>query len=391
MSPDAGSLADNASTAKKLRVLGIAGAAIAVVVVAAGVISRSANAKRVSEWTDEQALPAVAIVTPGSGGSVGALDLPGRLEATSRAPLYARVSGYLKKWNVDIGAHVKAGQLLAEIEAPDVEQQLLQAQADLATAEANAALARSTAERWQSMRETDSVSKQDADEKAGDFAAKQAIVNAQRANVERLRTMHGFTRIVAPFDGVVTARDTDVGALINAGGSGQELFVVSDIHRLRVYVNVPQVFAGNLARGPKATLSVPEHAGRKYPAVVEASSGAVDVATGTTLMQLSVDNAAGELMPGGYANVSFELGHDASLLRVPASALIFDKSGLHVATLDAQNKVVLKAVTIARDHGATIDIATGLDPHDRVIETPPDDVATGNAVRVVNTAAANGT
>jgi RND family efflux transporter MFP subunit len=386
MSPDVGSLAHNASTAKRLRVWGIAAAAVAVVVVGAGVVSRSASANRVREWTDEQSLPAVAIVRPASGGSVSSLDLPGRLEATSRAPLYARVSGYLKKWNVDIGARVKAGQLLAEIEAPDVEQQLLQAKADLATAEANAALAKSTAERWQSMRETDSVSKQDADEKAGDFAAKQAIVNAQRANVERLRTMQGFTRIVAPFDGVVTARDTDVGALINAGGGGQELFVVSDTRRLRVYVNVPQVFAGNLTHGTKATLSVPEHAGKKYGAVVEASSGAVDVATGTTLLQLSVDNAAGELMPGGYANVSFELGHDASLLRVPASALIFDKSGLHVATLDAQNKVVLKAVTIARDHGATIDIATGLDSRDRVIETPPDDIATGNAVRVVNTA-----
>ena len=369
---------------------GIAGAAIVVVAVTAGILSRSASANKVREWTDEQALPVVAVVAPGSGGEVSALDLPGRLEATSRAPLYARVSGYLKKWNVDIGARVKAGQLLAEIEAPDVEQQLLQAEADLATAEANASLASSTAARWQSMRETDSVSKQDAEEKIGDLAAKQAVVKAQRANVERLRTMRGFTRIVAPFDGVVTARETDIGALINAGGTGQELFVVSDIRRLRVYVNVPQVFASNLAQGSKATLSVPEHAGRKYGAVVEAASGAVDVATGTTLIQLSVDNAAGELMPGGYANVSFDLAHDASLLRVPASALIFDQSGLRVATLDPQNKVVLKTVTIARDHGATIDIATGLDARDRVIETPPDGIADGNAVRVVDTAAAAG-
>jgi len=328
-------------------------------------------------------------VTPGSAGTASVLDLPGRLEATSRAPLYARVSGYLKKWNVDIGAHVRAGQLLAEIEAPDVEQQFLQAQADLATAEANASLARSTAERWQSMRETDSVSKQDADEKAGDYAPKQAIVDAQRANVERLRTMRGFTRIVAPFDGVVTARETDIGALINAGagGNGQELFVVSDTRRLRVYVNVPQVFAGNLTHGMKASLSVPERAGKKYEGVVEAASGAVDAATGTTLIQLSVDNAAGELMPGGYASVSFQLAHDASLLRVPASALIFDKGGLSVATLDPQNKVVLKTVTIARDHGATIDVATGLDAGDRIIETPPDGIATGNPVRVVGPAA----
>jgi RND family efflux transporter MFP subunit len=212
------------------------------------------------------------------------------------------------------------------------------------------------------------------------------VVKAQRANVERLRTMHEFTRIVAPFDGVVTARDTDVGALINAGGTGQELFVVSDIRRLRVYVSVPQAFAGNLAQGTKAIISVPEHAGKAYAAVVEAASGAVDAATGTTLIQLSVDNAAGELLPGGYASVKFQLAHDASLLRVPASALIFDRNGLYVATLDAQNRVVLKTVTIARDDGATIEIATGLDVRDRVIETPPDGVAAGNVVRVVDTA-----
>jgi RND family efflux transporter MFP subunit len=195
--------------------------------------------------------------------------------------------------------------------------------------------------------------------------------------------MKGFTRIVAPFDGVVTARETDVGALINAGGSGQELFVVSDTRRLRVYVSVPQAFAGNLVQGTKAAITVPEHAGKSYAATVEAASGAVDVATGTTLFQLSVDNAAGELMPGGYANVTFELAHDASVLRLPASALIFDRDGLYVATLDPRNRVVLKTVTIARDRGATIDIATGLDLRDRVIESPPDGIAAGNEVRVV--------
>ncbi len=255
-----------------------------------------------------------------------------------------------------------------------------------ATAEANASLASSTAARWQSMLATDSVSKQDVDEKAGDLAAKQAVVKAQRANVERLRTLRGFTRIVAPFDGVVTARRTDIGALINAGGSGQELFVVSDIRRLRLYVNVPQVFAGALKQGTKASLTVPEHAARKYEGVVEAASGAVDVATGTTLIQLWVDNAAGELMPGGYATVSFDLPHDASVLRVPASALIFDQSGLRVATLDEQNKVVMKPVTIARDQGATVDIATGLAANDRVIESPPDGISSGAEVRVVETA-----
>ena len=383
MSPDAGMRPDATTKSRRLPIAGIAAVAIVIAVVAIGIVSRAVSSSRVRDWTDEQSVPTVAVVLPSGAGAASALDLPGRLEATARAPLYARVSGYLKGWKVDIGARVKAGQLLAEIEAPDVEQQLLQAQADLATAQANAGLAGSTAARWQSMRDTDSVSKQEADEKAGDFAAKQAIVNAQRANVERLRTMQGFTRIVAPFDGVVTARETDVGALINAGGGGQELFVVSDTRRLRVYVSVPQAFAASLTQGTKAAISVPEHAGKSYTAVVEAASGAVDVATGTTLLQLSVDNAAGELMPGGYTNVTFELAHDASVLRLPASALIFDRDGLYVATLDARNRVVLKTVTIARDHGATVDIATGLDARDRVIESPPDGIAEGNEVRVV--------
>jgi len=371
----------------RLKLIGIVSGVAVVGLVVAGITSRAVSSNNVRDWTEQQAMPAVSVISPSGEGEAATMELPGRLEATSRAPLYARVSGYLKDWKVDIGAPVKAGQLLAEIEAPDVEQQLLQAQADLATAEANAALATSTSKRWQSMLGTDAVSKQEVEEKNGDLAAKQAIVNAQRANVERLKTMKGFTRIVAPFDGVVTARDTDVGALINAGGSGQQLFVVSDIHRLRVYVNVPQVFASNLASGTKASISVPEHSGKAYAATVEAASGAVNVATGTTLIQLSVDNASGELLPGGYANVDFELAHDATRLRIPSSALMFDQKGLYVATIDRDSRVILKPVTIARDHGATIEIANGLEATDRVIETPPDGIAAGNTVRVVDAAA----
>jgi RND family efflux transporter MFP subunit len=371
---------------KRLRLAGIVAAVVVIAIVIAGIASRAVSSNNVSEWTAEQALPSVSVIKPNGEGKASTLDLPGRLEASSRAPLYARVSGYLKDWKVDIGTPVKAGQLLAEIEAPDVDQQLLQAQADLATAEANAALAASTSKRWQSMLGTDAVSKQEVEEKSGDLAAKQAIVNAQRANVERLKTMKGFTRIVAPFDGIVTSRDTDVGALISAGGGGQQLFVVSDMKRLRVYVNVPQVFASNLPAVTKASISVPEHAGKTYTATVESASGAVNVATGTTLIQLSVDNAAGELLPGGYASVNFQLAHDTSVLSIPASALIFDQKGLSVATIDKDNKVVLKRVTVARDHGATIEIATGLDADDRIIETPPDGIADGSSVRVVDAA-----
>lgn len=370
-----------------LRRAGIVTAIIAVVIVVSGIGIRAADNHQLREWTDEQAVPTVAVATPTSEGAAARLELPGRLEALSRAPLHARVSGYLKSWTVDIGAPVKAGQLLAEIEAPDIEQQLLQAQADLASAEANAALASSTAKRWQSMLGRDSVSKQEVEEKAGDLAAKEALVKAERANVERLRTMKGFTRIVAPFDGVVTARNTDIGELISAGGSaGRELFVVSDTRRLRVYVNVPQVYASQLNTGGKATISVPDQPGKEYAATVESSARAVNVATGTTLMQLSVDNKAGELLPGGYANVSFELSAGAATLRIPASALIFDQSGLRVATVGADNQVVMKPITIARDRGAFIEVATGIDASDRVITTPPDGLIAGSAVRVLEPA-----
>jgi RND family efflux transporter MFP subunit len=377
-----------AATPRGLRVAGVVAAALIAVAVIGGIVSRNVGASRVRQWTEEQAVPTVAVVKPSGDETPVVLDLPGRLEALSRAPIYARVSGYLKSWKADIGAHVKAGDLLAEIEAPDVDEQLRQAEADLATAEANATLARSTAERWRMMLKSNAVSQQQVDEKVGDLTAKEATVKSQRANVDRLRTQHEFERIVAPFDGTVTARDTDVGALINAGSAaGQQLFVVSDTRRLRVYVNVPQVFAANLPRGTQAKISVPEREGTSYAAVVEAASGAVDVATGTTLLQLSVDNATGELLPGGYANVQFQLPREASRLQVPASALIFDRNGLYVATLDEQDRVVLKNVTIARDNGGTVEIATGLDPADRVIETPPDGIVAGSVVRVVAAAA----
>lgn len=362
---------------------GIVIAVIVIVVVASGLGIRAADHRELREWTDEQAIPTVAVVTPTNEVAAARLELPGRLEALSRAPLHARVSGYLKTWKVDIGTPVKAGQLLAEIEAPDIEQQLLQAEADLASAEATEALAASTAKRWESMLGR-AVSKQEVEEKAGDLATKRALVNAERANVERLRTMQGFTRIVAPFDGVVTARNTDIGELITAGGgAGQELFVVSDTRRLRVYVNVPQVYASQLNTNAKAAISVPDQSGKQYTATVEASARAVNVATGTTLLQLSVDNAAGELLPGSYASVSFELAGGTQALRVPASALIFDQSGLRVATVGTDDRVVMKSITIARDHGAFIEVATGIESNDRVIDTPPDGLVAGSSVRVL--------
>jgi RND family efflux transporter MFP subunit len=378
---------DTTAPRRGLKLTGIAVAVIAALVVAVGIGTRASGNARLKEWTQAQAVPSVSVVTPGLPGDAQALQLPGRIEAYARAPIHARVSGYLKSWKVDIGAKVKAGQLLAEIEAPDVQQQLLQAKADLASAEANAALAGTTAKRWQSMLGSDSVSQQEVDEKNGDLQAKRAMVNAARANVERLQANENFTRIVAPFDGVVTARDTDVGALINGSGAGAELFVISDTSRLRIYVNVPQSYATSIGADSAATIDVPERAGKRYAAKVEAFSQSVNAATGTTLVQLSVDNADGELMPGGYATVSFSLAQDTAALRIPSSALIFDQGGLRVATVSA-DKVAFKPVTIARDLGKTVEIATGLTAQDRVIETPPDGVAEGDAVHVVDTAAA---
>jgi RND family efflux transporter MFP subunit len=377
---------DPAAAALSRRTLHIAGTAIAViavVVVIAGVAMRTSDAARLRERADAQAVPTVVVIAPGNAGAAATLDLPGRLEAYSRAPIYARVSGYLKSWKVDIGAPVKAGQLLAEIEAPDLDQQLLQARADLASIQANAALAGTTAKRWQSMLGSDSVSRQEAEEKAGDFATKQSMVNAAQANVDRFVAMKSFTRIVAPFNGVVTARSTDVGALINAGGgAGQELFVVSDTKTLRVYVSVPQNYVSLIKRGTKARMSVPEHPGKSYTATVESLAQAVNTASGGMLVQLAVDNGNAELLPGGFANVSLDLPRDAGALNIPPSALIFDKSGLRVATVGADSKVMLKTVTVARDFGKFIELASGLAADDRVIESPPEGVTNGDLVRV---------
>ena len=366
-----------------LRIAALAGVAIAVLVVGGGIASRAANSKRLSQWTAANAQPVVTVTQPQPANGAAVLALPGRLEAYSRAPIYARVPGYLKSWKVDIGASVQAGQLLAEIEAPDLDQQLSQALADLLTARANAALASTTAKRWQDLVKSDAVSLQDVDMKNGDLAAKTAIVKATKANVDRLEVMEGFKRITAPFDGIVTARATDVGALINAGsGKGLELFVISDTHKLRLYVSVPQNYAAQITAGTRAQMTVPERPGRTFAATVETTSQSVDPSSGSTLVELAVDNASGELVPGAFANVRFDLPLTSASLSVPASALIFDSRGARVATLGADNRVVLEPVTIARDLGTVIEISSGLAATDRVIDSPPDGIGKGDQVRI---------
>jgi len=380
---------------RRLVVIGVVGIAIAVIVVAAGVTLRAVDARNLKTWTNAQIIPTVNVIHPVSAANGPTLDLPSHLEAYSRAPIFARVSGYLKSWNVDIGAPVKAGQLLAVIESPELDQQLLQARADLLSAQANASLAGTTAKRWQALLGTDSVAQQEVDERTGDYTAKKAAVAAAQANVDRLLATKGFERILAPFDGVVTARDTDVGALINAGsgGVGQELFTVSDVKQLRVYVQVPQSYAPDVRSGTTATLSVPEYPGQHFAARVIASADSVNASSGTTLVQLLVDNADGKLLPGGFASLQFKLPVQANAVRVPASALVFDARGLTVATLGANSQVVFKKVTINRDFGDSVEIGSGLVATDRVIDTPPDGLVDGDRVQVASAdkkVAANG-
>ncbi len=367
-----------------LRKAGIIFVILVVGVVAYGLVSRAAQNSRLRDLTEAQALPNVAVENPSGAVNHAGLDLPGRLQAFTEAPIYARVPGYLKDWKHDIGAKVKAGELLAEIDTPDLDQQLRQARADLSVAEANAHLAEITAKRWQALAGTDAVAKQDVDQRTFTYNANLAQVKSAQANVDRLVAEAGFKRLIAPFDGIVTARETDVGALINAGATGgAELFVVSETGKLRVYVNVPQNSVPLVPPGTRATIQVPERPGKTYTGVVEASAQSVSPSTGTTLMQIIVDNKAGEMMPGDYAGIHLDIATTAKVLSVSSSALIFNAKGLSIATVGADNRVVVKPVSVERDLGAVVEIASGLKDDDRVIQNPPDGVATGDRVNVV--------
>ena len=380
MSPDS---AKPILSRRGLRITGLTIAVAAAALVIFGIATRKIADARLSEWTDKQAIPVVAVEKPGTESRTTSIDLPGRLEAYSQAQIYARVSGYIKEWKADIGMPVKAGQLLAEIDAPDLDQQIMQSEANVASAQANATLSKATLERGQSLMQTGSVSKQDLDQRTADASNKAGLARASQADLERMRVLEKYKRITAPFDGLVTARATDVGSLINAGSSGgPALFVVSDTTKLRAFVNVPQSYVPSIKIGTVAALAVPEYPGRTFPATVEASARSVDAASGTTRMQLVVDNAVGALMTGAFVNVRLDLPQENKAINIPVSALIFDKSGLRVATVGPENRVVLKVVTVSRDLGKEIEIGSGLSAADRVIVTPPDGVAAGDVVRV---------
>lgn len=371
---------------RKLGIFGALALVGALTVVVSGIRAREDSEAKLREWTDDQAIPSVAVIYAEPGALTATIDLPGRLEAYYRAPIFARVNGYLKSWSADIGARVKTGGVIAEIDAPDLDQQLLQARADLANQQASAKLSEVTLARRKTLIASNFVSAQEIDERTADLSNKNAAVNASQANVERLEALAGYKKITAPFEGIVTARNTDVGALINAGGgSGPPMFVISDIRKLRVYVNVPQNYVPSVKIGTKATIAVPEYPTRTFEATMEASAQSVDVNSGTTQMQLALDNPAGELMPGGFANVRLALQRDGVPMHIPSSALVFNQKGLRVATVTADNRILFKSVTIARDLGRDIELSGGVTLEDRIVNSPPDGIVDGDQVRVVNT------
>ena len=361
-------------------------AVVALIAIAWSVHAQHRSAAALSRQTEADEVLAVATARPQPNGSATELVLPGNLQANYEAPIYARTSVYLRRWYVDIGAKVHKGQLLGDIEAPEVDQQLHQAEADLSVAQANQKIADLTADRWRRLRATDSVSRQEADQKVSAAQASDAQVQAARANVSRLRELSGFERVVAPYDGVITARNTDIGQLINAGsGSGAALFRIADMSRLRLYVQVPQEDAADMKPGLKAKLHLPDRPGVAYDASVAATAHAIDPATRTLMVELLVDNTKGELLPGAYAEVHFQLppsdaGHSFLL---PANVLLFRGDGLHVATADAQGHVALKPVIVGRDYGGKVEIVSGLSGSDHVILSPPDSLVNGTVVRVV--------
>jgi RND family efflux transporter MFP subunit len=356
---------------------------VAVVLAAWGIVSRLVARNALEHEATNAAIPTVITTKAHVGPASSKLVLPGSVQAFYEAPIYARTNGYLKAWYTDIGTNVKKGQVLAEIETPEVDQQLRQAQADLGTAQANYELARTTNERWKGLLASQSVSQQDADERAGDAAAKAAARQSAAANLARLDELESFKRVLAPFDGVVTQRNTDVGALINAGQSpGSALFRVADTHRLRIYVYVPQAYAAGIQPGLTAGMEFADHPGRRYTGTVANTARALDANSRTLQVELQIDNEKGELLPGSYAQVYFDLGASSNVLRIPVNTVLFRTEGLQVAVLDAKQRVHLRSITEGRDFGTEIEVLSGLNAADTLVVNPPDSIIDGAQVRI---------
>jgi RND family efflux transporter MFP subunit len=348
-----------------------------------GVRARSKADVTLKQATDEAAVITVNVVNPKPGDAVREIRLPGITQAFIDAPIFARTSGYLKRWYFDIGAQVKQGQLLAEIDSPEVDQQLQQSRADLETAEANLRQAKITADRWQALLESGSVSKQETDVAVSALSAMKATADSNAANVRRLEQLQGFEKIYAPFDGVVTARNTDIGALIDAGSAAaaRELFHMAAIHRLRVFVAVPEVYSRAAVTGASASLTLDEYPGREFHGTLVRNSSAIDPASRTLLVEVDVDNPKGELLPGAYVFVHLKLPRQSPSVTVPANTLLFRAQGLQVGVV-RNDQAQLVPVTIGHDYGTSVEIVAGIEPADQVIMSPSDSLTSGTPVRV---------
>jgi RND family efflux transporter MFP subunit len=350
-----------------------------------GITARVRAESTLRQETGQMAIPTVSIVHPKLSDAAEEIVLPGNIQAFTDSPIYARTNGYLKKWYVDIGARVKAGQPLADIETPEIDQQLQQVRADLATAKANLALAQSTATRYQFLLKTDSVSQQETDDKTGDLNAKKAIVDSAEATVRRLEQTQGFQKLYAPFDGVITARNTDIGALIDSGANspGKELFHEASTGTLRVFVNVPQVYSHAARVGSTADLTFNEFPGRRFRGTLSRTTEAIDPASRTLLTEIEVNNATGELFPGAYTSVHLKLPSKVRALTVPVNTLLFRSEGLRVAVV-RNGHAQLVPFTMGRDFGSEVEVMNGLHPADAVIVNPADSLTTGMEVHAAS-------
>ena len=360
-------------------------AVIVAAVVIFGIAARHGSEHVLEKETAAAAIPSVNVVYPSSSTLSSEIALPGNTQAYMDTPIYSRTNGYLKSWYFDIGAHVRKGQLMAQIETPEVDQQLQVAQADLKSAEANLDLANTTSTRYQNLLKTNSVSKQETDVAMSDASAKKAAVDASMANVRRLEQLQSFEKVYAPFDGIVTARNTDVGRLISAGQNTtpQELFHLAAIGKLRVYVSVPEAYSSAVKDGAKATLTLDEYPGKTFEGTIARNSNAIDQSTRTLNVEVDVDNPKAELLPGAYAFVHFKVPAHAASLMLPSNTLLFRSEGLRVGVV-RDGRVQLVPVKIGRDAGATVEIASGLTANDAVILDPSDSLASGQEVQIAN-------
>ncbi|MCA7931572.1 efflux RND transporter periplasmic adaptor subunit [Burkholderia cepacia] len=367
----------------------LAALAFAAALLAAGIVPRiDARAAQRVQVAAQQALP-VSVIRPGAAPADQTLTLPGAVMPYAEASIYARTSGYIAHWSVDIGTHVKAGQTLAQITAPDLDAQLRQAHADTSTAQANYDYAKSTAQRWQEMLKTQSVSQQDTDTKVADMNAKRAMLASAQANAAHLNELVSYESVTAPFDGVITARNVDVGTLVTAGGTpgspglSGELFHLEQTDTLRVFVDVPQDSAAGVSAGTPVYLTTQQYPGRRFAARVARSAGAIDPVTRTLRVEIDVDNHDGALMPGAYAQAHLLVASAAPAFELPVSALLFRPNGVTVATVAANGTTALKTVQIGRDFGTHVEIVAGLAATDRVIDNPGDSIAGGETVKIV--------